>query len=138
MGGWITQWILFLQQFDFTIVYKPGRSNGNADALSRVPGVEKQLVNLISGLDVLGDQDQIRKFQRDDEVITRTIQAIERNTNLPQQLAKLKKELVVKKGVLCRRFQATKGDNPVYQVVVPVTFRDSVLKKLHDESGHLL
>ncbi|KAL5468889.1 hypothetical protein EMCRGX_G030034 [Ephydatia muelleri] len=137
VGGRITRWILFLQQFDFTIVYKPGRSNGNADALSRVPGVEKHLVNVISGLDVLGDQDQIRKFQRDDEVIARTIQAIIRNINLPQQLAKLKKELVVKNGVLCRCFQATKGDNPVWQVVVPVTLRDSVLKKLHDESGHL-
>ena len=137
VGGRITRWILFLQQFDFTIVYKLGRSNGNADALSRVPGVEKHLVNVISGLDVLGDQDQIRKFQRDDEVIARTIQAIERNINLPQQLAKLKKELVVKNGVLCRCFQATKGDNPFWQVVVPVTLRDSVLKKLHDESGHL-
>lgn len=86
-------------------------SNGNADALSCVPGVEKHLVTLVSGLDMLGDQDQIRKFQRDDDVIARTIQAIEQNINLPQQLAKQKKELIVKNCVLCRRFQATEGGN---------------------------
>ena len=118
-----------MQQFDFTIVYKPGRSNENADDLSSVPSVEKHLVNLIFGLDVLGDEDHIRKFQRGDEVYAWTIQAMEQNTNLPQQLAKLKKELVVNlNGVLCRRFKATNRENPVCQVVVPITFRDSVLK----------
>ena len=79
VGGRITRWILFLLQFDFSIVYKLGRSNANADALSCVPSVEKHLVNLVSGVDILGDQDQIRKFQRDDDVIARTIQAIEQN-----------------------------------------------------------
>ena len=72
----------------------------NADALSRVP---KHLVNLVSGVDILGDQDQIRKLH---DIIARTIQAIEQNTNLiPQQLAKQKKELVVKNGILCRCFK---------------------------------
>ena len=33
--------------------------------------------------------------------------------------------------------QMFQGGNPVGQVVVPVTFRDVVLQKLHDESGHL-
>ena len=109
MGGRITRWTLFLQQFDFSIVYKPRRSNGNAYALSRVPSVEKHLVNLVSGMDILDDQDQIRKFQRYDDVIARTIQAIEQNINLPQQLAKQKKELFVKNGILCRCFQAIEG-----------------------------
>ena len=36
-GGRITRWLLFLQQFDFTVAYKKGTSNSNADALSRRP-----------------------------------------------------------------------------------------------------
>ena len=34
-GGRVSRWMLLLQQFDFTVVYKPGTSNGNADCLSR-------------------------------------------------------------------------------------------------------
>jgi hypothetical protein len=31
------RWIMFLQQFDFDIVHRPGKTNANADALSRAP-----------------------------------------------------------------------------------------------------
>src|ERR1044071_9298639 len=33
------RWMMFLQQFDFEIVHRPGKANANADALSRVPEV---------------------------------------------------------------------------------------------------
>ena len=36
-GGRITRWLLFLQQFDMKVLYRPGRNNGNADGLSRRP-----------------------------------------------------------------------------------------------------
>src|SRR6266487_2542613 len=34
------QWIMYLQQFEFEIVYRPGKENRNADALSRIPEIE--------------------------------------------------------------------------------------------------
>ena len=37
VGGRLSCWILFLQQFDYTMVYKTGSLNTDADALSRVP-----------------------------------------------------------------------------------------------------
>ena len=36
-SGRIGRWILYLQKFDLTIIYRPGNKNQNADALSRIP-----------------------------------------------------------------------------------------------------
>ena len=36
VGGRLTRWLLFLQQFDIEFQYKPGRCHDNADALSRI------------------------------------------------------------------------------------------------------
>ena len=35
--GMMTRWLHALQQFQFSIVHRPGRDHGNADGLSRVP-----------------------------------------------------------------------------------------------------
>ena len=37
VGGRLSRWILFLQQFDYTMVYKTGSLNTDADVLSQVP-----------------------------------------------------------------------------------------------------
>ena len=34
--GQMARWIQKLQQYDFTIAHRPGRSHGNADALSKI------------------------------------------------------------------------------------------------------
>ena len=41
-GGWLTRWLLYLQQFDMNVLYRPGRSHGNADGMSRRPEVNKK------------------------------------------------------------------------------------------------
>ena len=37
VGGRLSRWMIFLQQFNYTIEYRPGRKHANADALSRRP-----------------------------------------------------------------------------------------------------
>ena len=46
-GGRITRWLLFLQQFHFTIAYKKGTSNSNADAMSRRPPDPHPMVSAV-------------------------------------------------------------------------------------------
>ena len=37
VGGCISRWIMYLQQFQYTIEYRPGKQHTNADTLSRIP-----------------------------------------------------------------------------------------------------
>ena len=41
-GGQLTRWMIFLQQFHYTMEYKAGEHNSNADALSRQPHDETE------------------------------------------------------------------------------------------------
>ena len=50
VGGRLTRWTVFLQQFNFTIKYKPGKQHGNADGLSRTPVSDDTLVASITCL----------------------------------------------------------------------------------------
>ena len=49
--GRIARWILQLLQYDFEIIYKPGKSNTNADAISRIPNLEYTLTTSVCELD---------------------------------------------------------------------------------------
>jgi hypothetical protein len=50
LSGRLARWVLLLQEFDFTIVVRPGKSHGNADHLSRLEPLEN------SNLEPLNDQ----------------------------------------------------------------------------------
>jgi hypothetical protein len=40
--GHRARWIMELQQYNFTIVHRPGKANANADALSRIPEMQEE------------------------------------------------------------------------------------------------
>ena len=53
LKGRLARWILSLQEYQFQIKHRPGRQNGNADALSRFP------VKIDPPKSVMNDDDQL-------------------------------------------------------------------------------
>ena len=59
-GGGFTRWLLYLQQFDRDELYRPGRSHGNADGMSRRPGISNERVSAVYGITCsVGDSGRI-------------------------------------------------------------------------------
>ena len=46
--GMVARWLHLLSSFQFTIQYRPGRSHGNADALSRLPDITQDSSSLFA------------------------------------------------------------------------------------------
>eukprot|EP00731_Ephydatia_muelleri_P009248 Em0004g1586a len=139
-GGRITRWLLFLQQFDMKVLYRPGRNNGNADGLSRRPqGMEdppqSQLhddkVREVCGITCIEDTEKLRQEQVKDVYTSQIIEALKNGESTDKRG---KYRYLMNDGVLCRLLIG--GSHPP-QVVVPVTLRPLVIEQLHDKSGHL-
>ena len=58
IGGRLSRWIIFLQQFNMEFIYKPGKEYSNADCLSRYIPHDAALISLTSPLS-LNDVDSI-------------------------------------------------------------------------------
>ena len=131
VGGRLTHWALFLQQFDFEVEHRPGREHGNADALSRRPVLGDDLVTRCW---MLGDINELWQAEAADIKISNTIKAINLG-NLPNRHTCLRGNFFVQNGVLCRKFRKSRGASAITQIVLPSPLRSKVLSHLH--SGHL-
>ncbi len=184
------RWLAALATYDFSIQYRPGKNNTDADLLSRrfvdedevnkwkdipVSGVKSicQRVSSQVGLEdtpryveqlgappeaipeayayptrlelsslELLSREELIKAQEEDSAVKRAITALKERkwpakVTDPQVVA-LKHEagkLLMKDGLLQRVTKKSKKE--FFQVVLPATFRDVVLKAMHDELGHL-
>ena len=92
--GQVVRWLEALQELDFEIVHRKGRSHNNADALSHIPcrqcrqPLEELPVaqNTTVGATTITSQGtlDIKQFQQDDPVLKPLIQAKLNNTTPPQ------------------------------------------------------
>ena len=138
VGGRIARWVLFLQQFNYNVQYKPGARHGNADALSRMaahePLVEKK-INNISSLQELPHSIHMDMEQDKDDYLRMVKEAV-KNGDPPPGLTRQKNKLLLDNGVLCRRFKERYDSPPRIQILVPSHLQRIVLEHLHDRSGH--
>jgi transposase InsO family protein len=104
-------------------------------------------INLLDIIDEPGqplaqlEMREIRSAQRNDTLIERWRKAVIDN-KLPSgylknddlTMKKQFKNFCIKRGILFRKFK--EGNRDIEQLVVPYTFREDILKGLHDDVGH--
>ena len=129
VGGCLTRWTVFLQQFNFTIKYKPGKQHGNVDGLSRTPVSDDTLVTSIT---CLGDLKTIQEAQQSDERILKIIIAVKSGDSSQHY-----KRYFWKEGLLYRSYKDPRHSPEISQLVIPSSWSNTICKILHDEAGHL-
>ena len=82
VGGRLNRWLLFLQQFQYRIIYKPGKHHTNADALSRIPSAET-LVATIQGFLPSYSLSKLQLAQLEDTQLKPVIIALKSGKPLP-------------------------------------------------------
>ena len=159
--GQLARWLEKLQEYDFTIVHRPGQKHSNADALSRLPcqqcgrklEEETTQVSIVTGnvhTFVGRSLQELRDLQLNDLYIGPVFGDLEQlkspdATNTKSQpphtrrLIQQRKQLLVKDGVMWRQFQSTDGTPEILQLVIPQCLREEVLQELHAGlvGGHL-
>ena len=97
--GHLARWIMYLQQFNYSFVYRPGKSHTNADSLSRSGPTLQLIASIANTL----PQVNVKARQQEDKEIADTIKALEHSQLIPNRYKHQATRLVVKGGVLYRR-----------------------------------
>ena len=82
VGGHLVRWMIFLQQFNFQMEYRPGKNNSNADVMSRRPSTD-EVVALIQ--DLTTDMDALKENQLSDVQLAPVVKALKEGLHLLTQ-----------------------------------------------------
>ena len=158
--GQIARWVQKLQEYQFTIIHRPGNRHNNADALSRVPCRQCGMIPVdelttlatVTTTDLASTMayspEELRAAQLEDPSIGLVLTSKEDNhypDTIPnngtgdRRLWKLWDQLTVSNGLLYRMFKDQSQDRSWLQLVVSQKHRSEVLAALHEgvAGGHL-
>ena len=145
MEGRLCRWALALQEFDFTIKYRRGSSNANADALSRVPTIPSTCAGTVTVPEIT--LEDVAQEQGKDEVLNEVRRLVSSGlSNQPQhwnqhpirKFSRIRSQLCVVDGVLCRKYTPGPLEEEKIVPIVPLSLQPTALKANHDiiSSGH--
>lgn len=112
----VARWALLLEEFQYTVEHRPGRSMKHVDALSRNPSSECNVIDAQKE----GLTSRLRKAQLEDNDIKRIFDLVKSGKA---------NDYVVRENLLFRQ------DNGELLVVVPRTMQTQVIRQAH-EKGH--
>eukprot|EP00731_Ephydatia_muelleri_P037796 Em0565g3a len=130
VGGRLTRWLLFLQQFKLDFQYKPGRLHTNADTLSRIPSRD----NTVAAIEELVSEDTLHTFlkaQEEDPALGKVIEALKNGTAVPSSTVPGLKKTFLQDGLLCHKFRASCSDSVCTQLVVPKRTTEKVKERFY-------
>ena len=134
-GGRLARWLLFLQQFNFTVEYKKGSRHSNADTLSRRPP-DNPVVTMVEACTSLTDTESLAKAQMEDPQLTSLKLQLQSGTALRDCPTGLRKCFLLN-GLICRTYKDSTTQLEHTQVVIPATLKNTVLQEVHNNLGHL-
>ena len=157
--GQLAMWLEKLQEFQFTIVHRPGRAHANADALSRqpvrhcskmCPDSSSPAVNAVTTSVIGYSPAELQQAQAEDHVIGKLLRSKQANGRPSvtqstgesleyRRLVQQWDQLLIQDGLLWRIFAQPQESASWKQLVVPQKFRTDILKHLHEgiTGGHL-
>ena len=130
------RWGLTLNAYDYSILYRPGQSNANADALSRLPlpdcpaqiPVPGDTVYLLNSLDsTVVSANEIRKWTAEDPVLSKVKEMVLNGWPLQLKDEKFRP-------YLCRKLELSCDGGCVFwgtRIIIPPQGRKQILNQLH-------
>ena len=147
LGAVEQRWVAQLASFTYDVKYRPGKSNANADALSRFP-VTSAAVELTPAAGPEGwTGSEWRDAQIEDADIQVVVRCVAQQEVPPvaerctwsrgaKALFRQRKKLQVRDNILCRRVTDPHTHEVYFQVVCPNSRREEVWRELHVAAAH--
>ena len=157
------RWAAGLANYNFQVVYHSGKSNANADALSRLPTRLTETITVSPPVAHMATHQtsippthtqaipsmtiqELRAAQSEEEGITIVADLVEkRHTPSRRERARLPipakrlisqwEKLSLRDGLLVRK--AMRDGNEVQQLVLPQSLKELAMQELHNKMGHL-
>jgi len=158
--GQQARWLEIMEEYDYSIVHRPGRLHSNADALSRrEPASEPPAVNVMSAVqtapiadDTPDDTPDWPSLQQNDPQIGFVYRLVQTGSHAPTtaELAPMGAEVkilcnqldrlvITDRAILCREFTDHRTGRRFLQKIVPPSLRTEIAAQLHKglNGGHL-
>ena len=145
MEGMLCRWALAIQEYDFSIMYKKGSLNNNADALSRLNHSPCAITLTTPQFSA----SELHSAQLADTCTSKVLQACADSKQSPQgpewcqhplkRYRQLWAQLKIIDGVLCRKYAPRPTSETITVPILPANLRGEALSRNHDipSAGHL-
>ena len=143
MEGLLARWALAIQEYDFSIVYRKGCLNGNADALSqRAPTTRHQSAATTC---VSHFSEDLLQHQQADLVLRQLHEALSHSSTRPtgpmwkqspfNRYQQLWPQLTLKPGVSPVYTRTNHGGHPITVPLIPSALQSNLISQYHDAPG---
>ena len=139
--GQMARWLEKLEEYTFNIQHRAGKTHQNADALSRLPDIQDEIVGGVNTLFGGKSKEELRALQLTDPDLKLVVKAKESNKRptkgevsgesfKTRKLVQIWEQLEVTNGVLMRNYYDEKHNSSFKQLVVPSCLQAEIMNEL--------